>query len=865
MKICVLAANPSETERINLEQELGQIRDAVERGAMRDRLKILPVPRCRVSELQHILDSERPDIVHFSGHGTESHGEIVLYDDHDLSVPVQIDALAHMLHETTGVVLNSCSSEHQAKLVAKKGPWAIGMAGRLPNPDACSFSHAFYGRLADGRTVAEAFEGAKDRLSAEHRSSASLPVFFPGRGFPVPEAERRMPWIARMRRWFARPVILFVIVAALLPAALIVDRARGAREVRERAGALREEGWQALKRLDTKEAVTQLQFAMDLAPDAAISHAALAVAFAERGNYDQAKPESERAVAQKGVLGAREQLWIDGVAAEMRWDLPTAIKLYREGWQGHQDREAALRMAHVQTLSGDTAAANGTLDELERAPDYDDARIDLERANASRASAPDDRRKLLLEIRNRHIQHPRVGAATLWMECGTLANEEDKRVEAVAVCENAWNQFAGSSKTEDALGRARIKSIQALLFAAGFGVDSHADRTQQLNKAIESATEALKIAHDQRSQIDEAGALQNLAIVEDAVELSAGTGAFSGKPSSLVRDATAIYERIGHVSGAYELAFNWALRLESECQNQRARDEFASVLAKFGERNLSNKMAPVAWRLGRLQFLLGDLSKARTNLELATRLAFELDVRSDVETMLPDLADLYLASGELARARSCLEGRDCYAEYPERAISVEDNNTSTRSALLLEGGCFQLAEDVARATMNGAEKVLPEEYEAARGMLVRALIGKAEHANPGQRKVITQELTGIVSEPGPTQAIVSEPRPAYESCRARIHRLTARARAFGYLEKLADARSNVNLAIRVSRDYGLIALELEARLARVELVRKARNGSDAESDAEYIRKHAGFALIRKRFDGPDQRPKSCETEAIPLP
>lgn len=847
MKICVLAANPSETERINLEQELGQIRDAVGRGAMRDRLTIRQVPRCRVSELQHILDTERPDVVHFSGHGTESYGEIVLYDDHDRSIPVQIDALANMLSETTGVVLNSCASEHQAKLVAAKGPWAIGMSGRLPNADACSFSHAFYGRLADGRTVVEAFKGAKDRLGAEHRSSASMLVFFAGRDPPTPAAERRMPWTARTRRFLARPAVMVVSALALIPAALIVGRAMHASEIIERAATHRDNGWQAMKRLDTQEAAAQLELAVALDPEASIGRAALAVAFAERGDYVRAKPESEAALAHMRSLEPREQLWLRGVAAEMRWELPTAIAFYRDGWHTHRDREAGLRMAHVQTLSGATAAANATLDELARTPDYDDARVDFEQAEASRDSPLDDQRTVLRDIRARHTQHPRVLAATLWMECDALANQDDKRDEAVAVCAEASKQFAGSSPTEDALGRARIKSIQARLLAAGFGLDSRADRRSQ---ALESAREAVAIARDQRSQIDEAGALLNLAVVEETLAQVANDLASSGKPSVYVRDAIAIYDRIGHVSGAQQLAFNLALGWEDKCQTRRARDELAAVLVKLGERNLDYEKLKVAARLGRLQFFLGDLAKAQDNLELAARLMFERDARvDDAANVLLDLAELYLARGDAARAWRCLEGKDCYAERPERTRSVA-KNSSTHAALLMESGCPPQAEQAARAAMEGAND-FPEEYQAARGVLVRALVARGGNAGSSTRPDLTTELTSIASEPDPTD----------ELCRPRIHRLISRARALGFLGKLVDAQSDLERALRATQDHGLVALELEALLARVEIEHKTPHASDAQNDAQRVRTRAdqvGFVQIRNRLDALGRAPKPCD-------
>lgn len=152
MKILFLTANPVELARLDLESETHDVRVAIERGARRDELQLQTAAGARLSDLQHLLDVHRPDILHFSGHGSNSRGEIALYADQGHCVPAPIEALAKTVASVRGVVLNACSSEAQARAIVSRGPWAIGMADAIQGDDARCFSRAFYSKLADGRT-----------------------------------------------------------------------------------------------------------------------------------------------------------------------------------------------------------------------------------------------------------------------------------------------------------------------------------------------------------------------------------------------------------------------------------------------------------------------------------------------------------------------------------------------------------------------------------------------------------------------------------------------------------------------------------------------------------------------------------------
>lgn len=182
-KILFLAVGPEEMTRLNLEREVREVQTALERGTQRG-LTLVSATAVKISDLQHVLDREAPDIVHFGGHGSDAREQLVFLDEADHALPVDVEALADVMRGHQGVVLNACSSARQAEAIAARGAWAVGMAGRFETRAAIIFSRTFYLKLADGKTEKEAFDGAVLQLRIEGKAEAAgLPRFFAG---PVP-------------------------------------------------------------------------------------------------------------------------------------------------------------------------------------------------------------------------------------------------------------------------------------------------------------------------------------------------------------------------------------------------------------------------------------------------------------------------------------------------------------------------------------------------------------------------------------------------------------------------------------------------------------------------------------------------------
>ncbi|MBE9507063.1 MAG: CHAT domain-containing protein, partial [Chloroflexi bacterium] len=122
IKILFLAANPTNTARLRLDEESRAIDQALRQAEYRDKFEIAQHWAVRVADLQGYLLRHKPDIVHFSGHGGQS-SEIILEDSSGESHPVSTRALSTLFSVLKDnircVVLNACYSEQQARAIAE--------------------------------------------------------------------------------------------------------------------------------------------------------------------------------------------------------------------------------------------------------------------------------------------------------------------------------------------------------------------------------------------------------------------------------------------------------------------------------------------------------------------------------------------------------------------------------------------------------------------------------------------------------------------------------------------------------------------------------------------------------------------------
>ncbi|MGE5755607.1 MAG: FxSxx-COOH system tetratricopeptide repeat protein, partial [Planctomycetaceae bacterium] len=174
-KVLVLAANPVGTPPLKLDEEVRAIDAKIRGSEHRDLIRLVSHWAVRLDALSGLLMRERPDVVHFSGHGMGT-GELVLVGDDGIPKPIPAEAVARMLQvlkdKVRVVVLNACHSEPLARAIVKEIDCAVGMSAAIGDQHAIAFAAEFYQALGFGKSVQAAFDLGVARLIGEGVAAA---------------------------------------------------------------------------------------------------------------------------------------------------------------------------------------------------------------------------------------------------------------------------------------------------------------------------------------------------------------------------------------------------------------------------------------------------------------------------------------------------------------------------------------------------------------------------------------------------------------------------------------------------------------------------------------------------------------------
>ncbi|MDV7391179.1 CHAT domain-containing protein, partial [Arthrospira platensis SPKY1] len=180
INILFLAANPRDITRLRVDEECRKIEKALERSKYREKIHLISKGAVQIPDLRRALMDHSPNILHFSGHGSEL-GRIYLEDASGNGREVPVEALANLLRlfkeQLKCVVLNACYSEIQADEIVKYGIPVIGMTTKVPDKAGIEFSEAFYDALGAGKDLDFAFELGCSAISmADLPGAEAIPV-----------------------------------------------------------------------------------------------------------------------------------------------------------------------------------------------------------------------------------------------------------------------------------------------------------------------------------------------------------------------------------------------------------------------------------------------------------------------------------------------------------------------------------------------------------------------------------------------------------------------------------------------------------------------------------------------------------------
>ena len=182
VKVLFFAADPlsadGRAQRLLLDEEVRQIRRGIQAARYRDALDLDVHLATRTKDLMHALNRTRPQVVHFSGHGT-SEGLVLAGVDGRSGHSVGTAGLTRLFEVFRGdvrvVVLNACFSRPQAEAIANIVGCAIGTRREISDAAAITFGATFYQAIAFGVSVQTAYDQARAALELDHFADQECP------------------------------------------------------------------------------------------------------------------------------------------------------------------------------------------------------------------------------------------------------------------------------------------------------------------------------------------------------------------------------------------------------------------------------------------------------------------------------------------------------------------------------------------------------------------------------------------------------------------------------------------------------------------------------------------------------------------
>lgn len=168
LKVLVLASAPRNIARLRIDEEVRDLKEKIHLVQNKRRsLEVVSEWAVRVDQIQDALFNDRPNVLHFSGHG--SPGQLVFEDRSGNGQVVDAKSFGDLIGLHAGtiecVVLNACFSEDVAKACRGHVSAVVGCDASIADDAAVAFSRAFYRALANGEGYDKAYRFARNEVA----------------------------------------------------------------------------------------------------------------------------------------------------------------------------------------------------------------------------------------------------------------------------------------------------------------------------------------------------------------------------------------------------------------------------------------------------------------------------------------------------------------------------------------------------------------------------------------------------------------------------------------------------------------------------------------------------------------------------
>jgi tetratricopeptide (TPR) repeat protein/predicted Ser/Thr protein kinase len=560
------------------------------------------------------------------------------------------------------------------------------------------------------------------------------------------------------------------------------------------AARLYSEGLAKLRVSDALGARELLTRAIELEPEHALAHNALAAAWAELGYDANARAEARQAYDLSLHLSREDRLTIEGRYRETVREWAKAVEVHQTLFTFFPDNvDYGLRLVSAQIAASKPKDALTTVAALRAlpAPTSKDARIDLAEATAARATG--DNKRAQAAAANAAVageaQGARVLVAQARLQEGAVLVSLGEVDKAKSVLEEARRTFIDVS---DKRGEASaLNSLGALHINHGQVVEAQ--------QVFEQALTVYRAIGNQSGVAQIESNLGNLRYMRGDL-----AGARARWEATL-----AIYRQIDNEAGAARTLLNIGASLASAGDRNEARASFARARESYEKIGDRNGVAVAIHNIGQTFQEQGELDTARRSYEEAVTMLREVGNKSQLVTTLMRFGDLLVEQADLARARRLYdealaistEARD------QRGIAVTRRSLAW---LALEDNRAAEAEALARTAADdfGRQKAIDREA-SARGLIASAQLAQGRAADAQATLREAERLFGTI-----------------QNASIRLSTSVAEARVRAATGDVAAAERRLTAIVAEARKLGYIYNEYEARLALGEV---AMNGTQREA------------------------------------
>ncbi|MEK8021590.1 MAG: CHAT domain-containing protein, partial [Candidatus Parabeggiatoa sp.] len=159
--ILMLTANPTDTTKLKLTEEIEEIEKALQRNQPHEQFELKARLAVTPDEVRRALLDIKPHFVHFSGHGAAENG-IILENEQGKKRALSTTTLAQVFepyhNQIECVILNACFTAVQASAIVKHIDYVIGMNQPIKDKAAIQFAIGFYDPIAAGESIETDFK-----------------------------------------------------------------------------------------------------------------------------------------------------------------------------------------------------------------------------------------------------------------------------------------------------------------------------------------------------------------------------------------------------------------------------------------------------------------------------------------------------------------------------------------------------------------------------------------------------------------------------------------------------------------------------------------------------------------------------------